>query len=75
MEIVKKAHLLYHKNTDTTWANCKDWEERRKKEVISYGTIELEINNIFEMKKRMEKDGYVMVKKDPFPMLRELERG
>lgn len=66
----EKAHLVYHKNTNTTWANCKDWDERRKTEKIGYGSIEAEIDNVFEMKRVMEKDGYVLVRDDPFKMLR-----
>lgn len=66
----EKVHLVYHKNTNTTWANCKDWDERRKTENISYGSVEADIDNVFEMKRVMEKDGYVLAKDDPFKMLR-----
>lgn len=64
-----KVHILYHEKTNTTWANCKEWEERWKNESVSYGTVEVDIDNVFEMKRSMEKDGYVLVKDNPFKIL------
>ena len=66
---MEKVHLVYHKITNTTWANCPDWHERWQTEVIEYGQIELEIDNVFEMKRKMESDGYIMVRNSPFKML------
>lgn len=65
-----KAYLLYHEQTNTTWANRKNWRECWKSEgALGYGTIEVDISNVFEMKVDMEKDGYVLVKNDPFRIL------
>lgn len=65
----KKIEMYYHPKTDTTWVNAEDWKERHKTEVISYGTVSLETDNVFEVKKTMNKLGFHSIKENPFRIL------
>jgi hypothetical protein len=62
-----KVVVLSHKQTDTYWSNDKDWLERWQSETISFGSVEMNTGNPFEVKTIMEKDGYVRVSKDDIP--------
>lgn len=68
---MKRLEMYYHEKTKTTWVNDSAWEERRKTENMGYGTIEVNIDNIFEMKSYMESNGYHMVKNNPFGFLNQ----
>lgn len=57
-----KVQLLYHEETGTYWSNDKDWRKRWENESISYGNVTMDTNNIFIVKKSMNKDGYELVK-------------
>lgn len=65
----EKVEMYYHTKTDTTWVNAEDWKERHKIEIISYGTVTLETDNIFEVKKEMNKLGFHQTKENPFRIL------
>jgi len=54
--------LLYHEQTGTYWSNDKNWKNKWKVESISYGHIEMKTDNIFELKRSMNKDGYELIK-------------
>lgn len=64
-----KLGMFYHEQTNTRWATEPDWEERQKTEPISIGRIEVNIDNVFEMKRHMESQGYHMVKENPYKTL------
>lgn len=57
-----KVELLHHEQTGTYWSNDKDWKEKWKSESITYGHIEMNTDNIFELKSSMNNDGYELVK-------------
>lgn len=57
-----KVELVYHEQTNTYWSNDINWKERWKTESISYGQVLINTDNIFELKTRMNKDGYELVK-------------
>jgi hypothetical protein len=59
---MNKVELLYHAQTDTYWSNDKNWRERWETEVVSFGHIEMNTDNIFEIKQSMNRDGYDLVK-------------
>lgn len=59
-----KVNMFYHEQTNTTWVNDPNWEERWKTEVIGYGTVEIDTDNIFEVKTAMK--DYYLVKRNPF---------
>lgn len=59
---MEKVELVYHETTDTYWTNDLNWKERWKVESISYGSVEVKTDNIFELKTIMNRDGYELVK-------------
>lgn len=65
----ERIEMYYHSKTDTTWVNAEDWKERHKTEIVSYGTVNLETDNIFEVKETMNKLGFHRTKENPFRYL------
>lgn len=59
---MKKVELVYHEATDSYWTNDINWKVRWKEESISYGSVEIKTDNIFEVKTIMNLHGYVLVK-------------
>lgn len=62
-----KVVVLHHKQTDTYWSNDKDWAERWKTESIKFGSVEMDVANPFDVKREMEKDGYIRINKEDIP--------
>ena len=57
---MSKVKVLYHKLTNTYWVNDINWKNRWKTENISFGTIEIDINNVKQLIIEMKKDGYYL---------------
>jgi hypothetical protein len=70
---MEELEMLYHKQTNTTWSNDKNWWERHGEERLKYASIEIDIDNVFEMKRHMESEGYHLVlnKDNPYNYLNE----
>ena len=66
MKKPKKLRMYYHPQTNTTWVNDLDWEERRKIDSLQYGTIEINTFNVEVVRKSMI--GFHRVVENPFSL-------
>lgn len=64
---MNKLTMVYHEQTNTYWVNDVNWKERYKTESMNWGHVQIDTNNIFDIKRLMNEDGFELVKKDDLP--------
>jgi hypothetical protein len=68
---VKNLILLYHKRTNTYWINDVNWVRKPRNELLKLkiSCFETVDNNVFEVKRMMNKMGFERVKNEENPII------